>query len=200
MKKNKGFTLIELVIVLAVIAILMAILIPTFSGIIKKANATKVELEIKNAVTSYIIDKSIEEFGNVDIKYIIASYKDGDKERFFYQNDEGEFAELDCLPSALEYVQAARSKENKKIQIYDFSRTHVCLRAYLLYELAEGSSAHDLFVTRFDINGQIYKHTSGGNFEAIPEGDELDTILLYRKNYENDYESEENGVTLFFLE
>ena len=40
MKTNKkGFTLVELVIVIAVIAILAAVLIPTFSGIISRANA-----------------------------------------------------------------------------------------------------------------------------------------------------------------
>ena len=40
MKKmnNKGFTIVELVIVIAVIAILAAVMIPTFSGIIDKAN------------------------------------------------------------------------------------------------------------------------------------------------------------------
>ena len=40
MKKmnNKGFTIVELVIVIAVIAILAAVMIPTFSGIIEKAN------------------------------------------------------------------------------------------------------------------------------------------------------------------
>ena len=34
---KKGFTIVELVIVVAVIAILAAVLIPTFSGIIAKA-------------------------------------------------------------------------------------------------------------------------------------------------------------------
>jgi type IV pilus assembly protein PilA len=40
MKKmnKKGFTIVELVIVIAVIAILAAVLIPTFSGVIEKAN------------------------------------------------------------------------------------------------------------------------------------------------------------------
>ena len=40
MKKmnKKGFTIVELVIVIAVIAILAAVLIPTFSGVVDKAN------------------------------------------------------------------------------------------------------------------------------------------------------------------
>ena len=39
MKRNnkKGFTIVELVIVIAVIAILAGVLIPTFSGIVKNA-------------------------------------------------------------------------------------------------------------------------------------------------------------------
>lgn len=40
MKKHnkKGFTIVELVIVIAVIAILAAVLIPTFSNVVEKAN------------------------------------------------------------------------------------------------------------------------------------------------------------------
>ncbi len=37
-KNKKGFTIVELVIVMAVIAVLAAVMIPTFSGIIEKAN------------------------------------------------------------------------------------------------------------------------------------------------------------------
>ena len=37
---KKGFTIVELVIVIAVIAILASVLIPTFSGVVAKANAS----------------------------------------------------------------------------------------------------------------------------------------------------------------
>lgn len=45
MKKSnrKGFTIVELVIVIAVIAILAAVLIPTFASIVKKANDSNVQ-------------------------------------------------------------------------------------------------------------------------------------------------------------
>ena len=47
MKKmnKKGFTIVELVIVIAVIAILAAVMIPTFGGIIKKANLSATQQE-----------------------------------------------------------------------------------------------------------------------------------------------------------
>lgn len=39
--KKKGFTLVELVIVIAVIAILAGVMIATFSNVVEKANASK---------------------------------------------------------------------------------------------------------------------------------------------------------------
>lgn len=38
--RKKAFTIVELVVVIAIIAILAAVLIPTFSGMLKKANAS----------------------------------------------------------------------------------------------------------------------------------------------------------------
>ncbi len=53
--KKKGFTIVELVIVIAVIAILAAVLIPTFSGLIKKANQSADEQAVYQMNTALAI-------------------------------------------------------------------------------------------------------------------------------------------------
>lgn len=55
--KKKGFTLVELVIVIAVIAILAGVMIATFSNVVEKANASKAFQEMKSRVDSAYIDR-----------------------------------------------------------------------------------------------------------------------------------------------
>lgn len=52
-KLKKGFTLVELVIVIAVIAILSAVLIPTFGNVIQNANDSAAFSTASNALTQY---------------------------------------------------------------------------------------------------------------------------------------------------
>ena len=47
-KNRKGFTIVELVIVIAIIAILAAVLIPTFASLIAKANVSVDTLLVRN--------------------------------------------------------------------------------------------------------------------------------------------------------
>lgn len=56
MKRNnkKGFTIVELVIVIGVIAILSAVMIPTFGGITTKAQESKRDQEARNLYTEYL--------------------------------------------------------------------------------------------------------------------------------------------------
>ncbi len=60
MKRNnkKGFTIVELVIVIAVIAILSAVLIPTFGSVISDAQETARLQEAKNLFTTYVAENA----------------------------------------------------------------------------------------------------------------------------------------------
>ena len=52
---KKGFTIVELVIVIAVIAILAAVLIPNLSRLVDKANESKALQEAKSAYEAYLV-------------------------------------------------------------------------------------------------------------------------------------------------
>ena len=52
MKKKKGFTLIELMAVIAIIAILAAVLVPTVSGYITRSKKTAVITQVSNVITA----------------------------------------------------------------------------------------------------------------------------------------------------
>ena len=60
MKKSnkKGFTIVELVIVIAVIAILAAVLIPTFSSLVKKANLSSDKQAVRNMNMALAADEA----------------------------------------------------------------------------------------------------------------------------------------------
>ena len=68
MKMNKkGFTIVELVIVIAVIAILAGVMIPTFGGVIENANKTTAKQEASNVYKQLMaVDPTI----NEDVIYI----------------------------------------------------------------------------------------------------------------------------------
>ena len=61
-REDKGFTLIELMVVVLIIAILIAIAIPTFLGARKRAQDKQAQSNIRNALTAektYYVDKQV---------------------------------------------------------------------------------------------------------------------------------------------
>ena len=66
--KKRGFTIVELVIVIAVIGILAGVLIPTFSNVIEKANESAALQEAQSAMINDLAlteTASFEEIANI---------------------------------------------------------------------------------------------------------------------------------------
>ena len=59
MKNKKGFTIVELVIVIAVVAILAAVMIPTFSGIVKRANISADTQTVRNMNVILVAESAV---------------------------------------------------------------------------------------------------------------------------------------------
>lgn len=111
MKKNrKGFTLVELVIVIAVIAILAAVLIPTFSSVIGSANKSSAE-QNGGLVRTYCIamhNESGTEFGTFDAfcEAYVETYKGETDKKYVDKSD------IDEAPSAETEDKFYISEEN----------------------------------------------------------------------------------------
>lgn len=64
--KKKGFTIVELVIVIGVIGILSGILIPTFVNLTQQANAAATKSNLANAYSMYVADAADGKVDDVD--------------------------------------------------------------------------------------------------------------------------------------
>ncbi|MGE0268660.1 MAG: type II secretion system protein [Candidatus Omnitrophota bacterium] len=67
MKNKKGFTLIELMVVMVVISILIGIAIPRFKGMQDQANVSKAQMELRTvqaAIESFYVNQVPKEYPN----------------------------------------------------------------------------------------------------------------------------------------
>lgn len=87
-KMKKAFTITELVIVIAVIAILAAVLIPTFTTVVNNANESAAMQEAKSEYDNFNLEvlTSNSQAGND----FILKYEKGDKDYYFVV-DNGQF-------------------------------------------------------------------------------------------------------------
>lgn len=108
---KKGFTIVELVIVIAVIAILAAVLIPTFSGVIDKANNSAIEQSAANVYKLYLAENAdTEDFEDtlvvkttVSSKVYYVAYVNG-KRASVETTEAAAVGELGLAESATKYI------------------------------------------------------------------------------------------------
>jgi len=99
---KKGFTIVELVIVIAVIAILAAILIPTFANVVNKAEASKIQAELKSAYTQYVSEASDDQGFQDGYLNLIFEYTDSSSKKVYYDYDGSVFSEFEgTVPASL---------------------------------------------------------------------------------------------------
>lgn len=118
MKRNnkKGFTIVELVIVIAVIAILAGVLIPTFAGVINKANESKALQEAKNAYTNdlALLDGVVEKDAK-GTHYVKTTDTQVVSEKTYYTLSGGTYtvANIDDFTSGTDYYEVAYTLAGK---------------------------------------------------------------------------------------
>lgn len=135
-KFKKAFTITELVIVIAVIAILAAVLIPTFSTVIGKANESAAMQECRNEWTNMSVDVMAEE--NAPDGYMFKINKGGNDYYFVvvgsefvtdpvtYNDEAKSVTYKDVSYSVATYDHAAEGayqKANTAITIYSLTDT-----------------------------------------------------------------------------
>ena len=107
LKKNKGFTVVELVIVIGVIAVLSAILIPTFVNVTENAKKSAAQADCRTAYSQYVLeanDNIHDDISDETHKYYLAYVKEEKVElersgvRYHYEDQKGWVA--GALPGA----------------------------------------------------------------------------------------------------
>ena len=117
--KKKGFTIVELVIVIAVIAILAAVLIPTFSNVVTKANKSKAMQAARNEYELYLSEHATEISDNMNLDVVVT---DGSK-TYVFKVVKGQFnadvaATTYTVASGATELTSAIEGQNSNVAIY----------------------------------------------------------------------------------
>lgn len=111
-KMKKGFTIMELVIVIAVIAILAAVLIPTFSNIVDSANESAAMQEARIEWTNYSVEVATSSGLNDDYVVVYAPADADEEEYYYFEVTDGQFD-----PTAVEDVYTYSSSETPSLTV-----------------------------------------------------------------------------------
>ena len=139
--RKKGFTIVELVIVIAVIGILSAILIPTFAGLTKSAQEKALQLSLRDAYVAYSADYADQEgYVAEENVYLVAEGETLSASSKVYElNEKGVWVEANVSNSSGEgYVNPAPEAAQeglRRVQVKNQSNELVDAPAYNGYVL-----------------------------------------------------------------
>ena len=165
MKRNnkKGFTVVELVIVIAVIAILAAVLIPTFSNVIKKANESSDIQAMKNMNTYLAIEDASK--GSMDINDVYTVLKEQglnakdykplyDGRLYFYDQNDNRIVYTDMDYKILFGENEGKTNKDLGHQWYSLNGEIKKTQVTITGGTANVSTAEELYWLLSDVNGE----------------------------------------------
>ena len=154
-RKDCGFTIVELVIIMAVIAVLAAVLIPALSNLIAKANYNKILTDCTNALKKYRVTNPNGAIAarNRQYKDAYFIFKRNGKVYYFRAEIDENIAEIDEseLPDFTACAYADIYKTNPA-DMSESERTSEIINFYRIDNLTDRTSIYYI-VTPFDENG-----------------------------------------------
>ena len=97
--QKRGFTVVELVVIIAVVAILAAVLIPTYVHLVKKSNEANAQVEAKNLISEMLTDIILGDKDSADL--LVFSKKGDDVYLHGYSSEQQRFLSYRNNPIAL---------------------------------------------------------------------------------------------------
>ncbi len=178
-KLNKrGFTIVELVVVIVVIAILAAVLIPTISNLVSKANKNKDTQLVRNLNTALAADvnkhntmsealAAAAEFG-YDVAKINASEKDNE---ILWDSVNDVFCYLD--EGKVTYIPNSKEKDVKDYQLWKIYTEAPTTQTYSIYWNTDSNEVPATLTVGFDAG----KYATNLNLTYANSGDAQDVTI-----------------------
>ena len=198
---KKGFTIVELVIVIAVVAILAAVLVPTFVSVVKKANESKDTQLVRNLNTALAVDTEVGKHETMqsaleaaakagyDVAKINASATDNEilwdskNDCFVYKKDSG----IEYIPNS---VSEEQQKAVKNYQYWIIASAPDATYSTYLYDYK--GSGTETVTTGLDVGNETvaaitYKNDTANAQEVVIRTNSFDTELTVNATTDSIY-------------
>ncbi len=178
MKKTRrnAFTIVELVIVIAVVAILAAVLIPTFTSLVKKAQTSKDTQLIRNLNTALAVDKATGKEHNTMQDALDAALEGGyDVEKINASNTDNEIL-WDSINDAFCYLEGKELENNNSNVKY--------LPEMELKTKAEDLNKYDFWKIYTDTDRNIVTNGSEQTFSIYLGGNDFAAAVAVKVGFD----------------